>query len=46
VSLVGTNISEKLSDSFIMVTRIEKNPDEGGAKFLGKVGFYRTGAIQ
>jgi hypothetical protein len=60
VALVRTDVSEKLSASFIRVTRIGElgttlavtsnrrtltdscHPDEGGAKFLRKVGSYKS----
>jgi hypothetical protein len=66
VALVGTDVSEELSASFIKVTRIGElettlavssnrrtlrrntkftdsvHPDEGSAKFVLNVGFYKT----
>jgi hypothetical protein len=51
VALLRNDVSEELSASFIRVTRIDElgttlavmsNPDEGGAKFLRKVGSYKS----
>jgi hypothetical protein len=53
VALVRTDVSEELNASFIRVTRIGElrtalayscHPDEGGAKFLGNVGSYKSHA--
>jgi hypothetical protein len=48
VALVRTDISERLSASFITVTRTTPaakkypNPDERGAEFLRNVGSYKS----
>jgi hypothetical protein len=52
VALVRTNVSEELSASFIVVTRIgelrttlavtSNRRDEGGSKFLRNVGSYKS----
>jgi hypothetical protein len=42
VALVRTDVSEERSASIIRVTRIRNNPDDGGAKFLRNVGFYKS----
>jgi hypothetical protein len=50
VVLVRTGVSEELSSSIIRVTRIGElgrtlascHPDDGGAKFLRNVGFYKS----
>jgi hypothetical protein len=41
VALVRIDVSEELSASFTRVTRIGE-PDEGGAKFLRNVDFYKS----
>jgi hypothetical protein len=40
VALVRTNISEELSASIIRVTY--SYPDDGGAKLIRNVGFYKS----
>jgi hypothetical protein len=49
VALVRTDVSEELSAYIISVTRIgelgttdSSHPDDGGAKFLRKVGYYKS----
>jgi hypothetical protein len=44
VALVRTHASEELSASFIKMTRFTDSchPDEGAAKFLRNIGFYKS----
>jgi hypothetical protein len=42
VALVRTEVEKELSAFFIRVTRISCPPDEGWAKFLRNVGYYKS----
>jgi hypothetical protein len=41
VALVRADVTEELSASIIRVTRVG-HPDDGGAKFIRNVGYYKS----
>jgi hypothetical protein len=43
VAVIRTDVAEELSASIIRVTFTDScHPDEGGAKFLGDIGSYKS----